>query len=170
MTTSLIMAMLISIVIFNIGCSISSREVDQYSQDIPEDINISPISEFDIHVEAPEPYIADSPEAKYDVVHAPHYSQKQLKFLEDCAQKSTTKCGVEVFENMVDETTHVTNECCRELLKLGKDCHLGLVQIIFATYEYKNIASKAIPESKHTWNTCVRQVGSQIGVPVSLEQ
>ncbi|KAL1199665.1 hypothetical protein V5N11_019426 [Cardamine amara subsp. amara] len=87
MTKSLIMAMLISVVIFNMGHSISSWEMDQYAQDIPDDIKISPISEFDIHVEAPEPYVADSPAAKYDVAHAPHYSHKQLKFLQDCAKK-----------------------------------------------------------------------------------
>lgn len=172
MAKSLLMVMLISIVMFNTARPIFSQEIDPYSQDLPEDVNVSPTSDFDIYVEAPDeaPYEADSPAAKYDMTLAHRYSHKQLDFLQNCLQKTTTKCGDEVFKNMLDETTQMTNECCRELLKLGKDCHLGLVQIIFATYEYINIASKAIPRSKQTWNTCVRQVGSQIGVPVSLEQ
>ncbi|KAL1199666.1 Protein DOWN-REGULATED IN DIF1 11 [Cardamine amara subsp. amara] len=170
MEKSLLRAMLISVVIFNMARLISSREIDPYSQDILEDVNISPTSDFDIHVKSLKPYIADSLAVKYDMAHAHHYCHKYLKFLQDYAQKTTINCGVEVFENMVDEITHVMNECCCELLKFGKYYHLRLVQIIFSSYEYKNIASKAIPKSKHAWNTCVRHVGIQIGVPISLEQ
>lgn len=43
-----------------------------------------------------------------------------------------------------------------ELLRIGKDCYLGTVQVILSRYEYRNIASKTIPKSKQTWNDCVR--------------
>ncbi|XP_002882760.2 uncharacterized protein LOC9318826 [Arabidopsis lyrata subsp. lyrata] len=170
MAKSVFMVMLVSIVMV---CPIFSQEIDPYSQEVPEDVAISPTSDFDIYVESPDeaPFEeAGSPAMEYDMELAHHYSHKQLDFLQACAEKPSVKCGDEVFKNMLDETTPITDECCRDILKMGKDCHLGLVKIIFATYEYKNIASKGIPNSKQTWNDCVRRVGSKIGAPVSLEQ
>lgn len=172
MAKSLLIVMLVSIVIFFMAHPIFSQEIDQYSQEVPEDVNISPTPDFDIYVEAPDeaPYEADSPAMAYDMELIHHYSHKRLDFLQDCVQKPSSKCGDDIFKNMLDQTTtQLTNECCRDLLKIGKDCHLGLAQIIFSSYDYKNIASKAIPKSKQTWNDCVRRVGSQIGGLVSLE-
>lgn len=63
-----------------------------------------------------------------------------------------------------------TNECCLHLLNTGKDCHLGLAQIILSIYKYKDIVTMAIPINKHTWNDCVCRVGSQAGTKVSLEE
>lgn len=164
--------MLVSIAISCTASPIFSQEIDQYSENVPEDVNISPTPDFDIYVESPDeaPYEADSPAMAYDMELTHHYSHKRLDFLQNCLQKPSSKCGVDIFKNLLDvTTTQLTDECCRDLLKIGKDCHLGLAQIIFSSYEYKNIASKAIPKSKHTWNDCVGRVGSQIGDPVSLE-
>ncbi|KAF8093643.1 hypothetical protein N665_0381s0003 [Sinapis alba] len=73
---------------------------------------------------------------------------------------------------MLDETKKkiLTNECCLHLLNIGKIYHLGLAQIILSIYEYRYIATMAIPKNKHTWNDCVRRVGSQAGTEVSLEE
>ncbi|AEE32170.1 ECA1 gametogenesis family protein (DUF784) [Arabidopsis thaliana] len=173
MTKSLLMVTLVSIVMFYMARPIFSQEIDPYSQEVPKDVAISPSSKFDIYVEAPgeAPFEeADSPAMEYDRELAHHYSHKQLDFLEACSEKPSSKCGNEVFKNMLDETVPITDECCRDILKIGKDCHLGLVKLIFATYEYKNKASKGIPKSKQTWNECVFRVGSKIGAPVSFEQ
>ncbi|CAH2053969.1 unnamed protein product [Thlaspi arvense] len=173
MAKSLFMIMFVSaIVIFFMSCPIHSQEIDQYSEELPEDVSISPSMDFDLYLESPDeaPIEADSPAMEYDMELAHRYSYKQLDFLQNCLQKMSSKCGDEIFKNMMDETAQIlTNECCLDLLKLHKDCHLGLAQIIFSTYEFKDIASKAIPKSKQTWNDCARRVGSQIGVPVSLE-
>jgi len=172
MAKSLLMVMLVSIVMFYMARPICSQKINPHSQEMPEDVAISPSSDFD-YVEAPDeaPFEeADSPAMEYDRELAHHYSDKQLKFLEACSEKPSSKCGNEVFKNMLNETMPITEECCRDILKMGKDCHLGLVKLIFATYEYKNIASKGIPKSKQTWNECVHRVGSKIGAPVSFEQ
>ncbi|ESQ48836.1 hypothetical protein EUTSA_v10022160mg [Eutrema salsugineum] len=166
--------LMVSILVFLIASPIFSQEIDQqYPQELPDDVNISPSPDFDILVESPdEGPEADSPAAKYDMELVHHYSYKRLDYLQNCLQKLNSKCGDEIFKNMLDETTTqiLKDECCRQLVvKLGKDCHLGLAQIIFSSYEYKNIASKAIPKSKHIWNECARRVESQTGVPVSLE-
>ncbi|CAH8254810.1 unnamed protein product [Arabidopsis lyrata] len=151
MAKSLLMVMIVSVVMFYMNRPIFSHEIDPDSQEVPKDVAISPAIEYDMEI-------------------SHHYSHKQLDFLEACADKPSTKCGNEVFKNMLDETTPITDACCRDILKMGKDCHLGLVQIIFATYEFKNFSSKGIPKSKQTWNDCVRRVGNKIGAPDSFEQ
>ncbi|EOA14927.1 hypothetical protein CARUB_v10028270mg [Capsella rubella] len=171
MAKSLLMVMLVSIVMFYMARPVLSQIIDPYSEEVPEDVAMSP-SDFEIYVESPEeaPFDeADSPAEEYDRELAHHYSHEQLEFLAACGKKQNTKCGDEVFKNMLVDTPQITDECCRDILKIGKDCHLGLVKIIFTTYEYKSYASKGIPKSKQTWNDCVRRVGSNIGAPVSLE-
>ncbi|CAN7001917.1 unnamed protein product [Brassica rapa subsp. trilocularis] len=161
MTKSLHIAMFVSIVMLFTSNSISSQEIDQYSQEAPGDVKISPTSDFDIYVEYPDESSfkeADSPALEAEVKFEHHYTDKQFRFLEVCAQKLTSsRCGDVLFKNMVGEGTPVLlAECCAELLKIGKDCYLGMTQVILSTYEYRNIASKAIPKSKQTWNDCVR--------------
>ncbi|KAG7543179.1 Prolamin-like domain [Arabidopsis thaliana x Arabidopsis arenosa] len=149
MAKSLLMVMLVSIVMFYMARPI-------FSQEVHEDVVISP-TPFEE---------ANSPAMEYDM-NLPHYSQKEIDFLKACVEKPSSICGGEIFQNVLDEKNLVTDECCRDILKIGKDCHLGLIKIIFSSYEYKNIAS--IPRSKQTWNDCVRRVGSKIGAPVSFE-
>ncbi|CAN8270106.1 unnamed protein product [Cochlearia groenlandica] len=170
MAKSLLMVMLISVVIFKMSCPTLCQEIDEYSEQVPEDVAMSPNSELDIYFETPDesPY-ADSPATKYDEELMDRYTEKQLIFIEKCIQKTNNKCGDEVFKDMLNDEK-VSDECCLYLLKLGKDCHVGMVRVIFSTYEYKHLASKAIPKSKETWNSCVRRVGNKISVPVSLEK
>ncbi|RID63922.1 hypothetical protein BRARA_E02884 [Brassica rapa] len=161
MAKSLHIAMFVSIVMFFTSNSISSEEIDQYSQEAPGDVKISPTSDFDIYVEYPDESSfkeADSPALEAEAKFEHHYADKQFRFLKVCAQKLTSShCGDVLFKNMVSEGTPVLlAECCAELLKIGKNCYLGTAQVILSTYEYRNIASKAIPKSKQTWNDCVR--------------
>ncbi|KAF8044603.1 hypothetical protein N665_7545s0001 [Sinapis alba] len=83
----------------------------------------------------------NSPVVKYERDLMHHYSHKRLEFL------------------------HVSLE------KMNSDyCHLGLAQNILSIFEYKDIATMAIPKNKHTWNDCVRRVGSEAGTQVYLEE
>ncbi|XP_013589321.1 PREDICTED: uncharacterized protein LOC106297669 [Brassica oleracea var. oleracea] len=156
-------AMSVFIVLFFTLHQTFSQEIDQYSQEVPEDVKISPTSDFDIYVESPDESSfeeADSPGMQYEKKFGHHYTDKQFGFLEVCAQKlNSSHCGDDLFTNMVGEGKPVLlAECCGELLKIGKDCYLGMAQIILSSYEYINIASKAIPKSKQTWNDCVHVI------------
>ncbi|KAG2305818.1 hypothetical protein Bca4012_085395 [Brassica carinata] len=163
MAKSLHIAMFVSIVMGFTSFPISSQEIDQYSQEIPEDVKISPTSDFDIYVESPgeSPFKeADSPAMEYGKKFGHQYTDKQLGFLEVCFQKlNSSHCGDDLFKNMLDEGEPMfLGECCGELIKIGKDCYLGMAQIILSSYEYRNIASKAIPKSKQLWSDCVRGI------------
>ncbi|KAG2317284.1 hypothetical protein Bca52824_020406 [Brassica carinata] len=129
--------------------------------------------EFDRSPEVPKDAspTADSPTMEYNMKLGRHYSEKQFDFLQICLQKLNSDCGDNIFKNMLDKTTtQLTNECCRDLLKIGRDCHLKVAHIISSNTEYINFASKAILKSKHTWKDCVRRVGSHIGAPIFLEE
>ncbi|CAL9248799.1 unnamed protein product [Arabidopsis halleri] len=156
MAKSLFMVMLVSIVMFSMARPIDSQKTDPYSQGIPEEADISPTP-----LE-----VADSPTTESEIELAHHLHKD---YILACPKKPNPKCEDEIFNNMLDETTPVTDECCRDVLNTGKDCHLAMVKIIFSTYDYKNIASKAILKTKQAWNDCIRRVGSKIGAPVSFE-
>ncbi|EOA22027.1 hypothetical protein CARUB_v10002550mg [Capsella rubella] len=168
MANSHTMVMLVYIVMFYMTSPI-------FSQEVLDNVAISPTSGFEIYIETPDEApseLAESPAEKCDPEPINDYSQKQLDFLRACAEKSSSKCGDEIFNNLVDETaTRITDRCCLDILKTGKDCYLGVAKIIFSIKENKEMGSKAIPRSKQTWNNCVHRVGNKIGtVPVSLEQ
>ncbi|CAH8266681.1 unnamed protein product [Arabidopsis lyrata] len=156
MAKSFLMVMLISIVMFSMARPIYSQKIDPYSQGIPKEADISPTP-----LE-----VADSPTTESEIELAHHLHKD---YILACPKKPSPKCEDEIFNNMLDEMTPVTDECCRDVLNTGKDCHLAMVKIIFSTYDYKNIASKAIPKSKQTWNDCIRRVGNTIGAPVFFE-
>ncbi|KAJ4893418.1 downregulated in DIF1 18 [Raphanus sativus] len=169
MAKSLHIAMFVSIVLFFTSYQISSQEIDQYSQEVPEDVKISPASDFDIYVESPdEPPSkeADSPAMEYGRKFGHHYTDKELAFFKVCFQKlNSSHCGDDLFKNMVDDGKPVLlAECCGELLKIGKYCYLGMAQFILSSYEFRNIVSKAIPKSKQTWSDCVRVIENQNSV------
>ncbi|CAN6887401.1 hypothetical protein F2Q68_00017903 [Brassica cretica] len=175
MAKSIHIAMFVSIVMFFTSHLNSSQEFDQYSQEVPEDVKISPTSDFDIYVESPDESLfeeVDSPAMEYEMKSGHHYTHKQLGFLEACFQNlNSLDCGDNIFKNMLDEAAQgLSNECCHDLLKISKDCYLGMTQSTLSSYEYRFIASKAIPKSKQTWNDCVRRVGNQIGSPIAFEE
>ncbi|KAL9298786.1 unnamed protein product [Arabidopsis thaliana] len=157
MAKSILMAILVSILTFSMVCPICSQKIHHYSKEISEDVDISPTP-----VEG-----ADSPTTEYEIKLAHRLHED---YILACPKKPSSKCDDEIFQNMLDGTTPVTNECCLDILKTGKDCHLALVKIIFSTDDYKNIASRAIPKSKQTWNDCARRVSKEIGAPISFEQ
>ncbi|CAF1935271.1 unnamed protein product [Brassica napus] len=52
MAKSIYIAMFVFIVVFFMLHPNSSEEIDQYSQEVPEDVKISPTSDFDIYIES----------------------------------------------------------------------------------------------------------------------
>ncbi|KAF8109512.1 hypothetical protein N665_0095s0080 [Sinapis alba] len=175
MAKSFQIAMFLSIVVFFTPYLTSSQKIDQYSQEVQQDVKIYPTSDFDIYAESPDesPFEeADSPALEYEMKFGHHYTDKQLDFLEVCFQKlNSSDCGDHFFKNIVDEATKVvSNECCCNLLNIGKDCYLGVIQMTLSSYEYRNIVFKAIPKSKQIWTDCVRRVGNQTDSPVAFEE
>ncbi|XP_010554936.1 PREDICTED: uncharacterized protein LOC104824530 [Tarenaya hassleriana] len=137
----------------------------------------SPISGRDIVVNRFDDYVADPPEgdifvdppqAEYDEKLLTHFPTGYKEFLENCSSKMSTKCGTQLFKVMFEDT-EVTRECCVSLLRMGRTCHVALVDTVFRTYEYKDDADVGFPRSRVAWNVCARDYGEEIGAPVPLE-
>ncbi|XP_030549223.1 protein DOWN-REGULATED IN DIF1 11-like [Rhodamnia argentea] len=75
----------------------------------------------------------------------------------DCAKGMTTDCGFQLFQIIVfANITAPTNECCHELVKVGKNCNDQFVQFILSTHKPgKGTVSDLYKRSNETWNNCV---------------
>ncbi|KAL1195277.1 Protein DOWN-REGULATED IN DIF1 11 [Cardamine amara subsp. amara] len=112
---------------------------------------------------------ADVPTATaYDHKLLDHMTLQRIKFLQDCDDKLSSKCGIEMTEGLVNNKP-VSEECCENILKIGRDCHEGLMDFVFSTYELKDVANEILPRSKRMWNTCVRTTAARIGAPIAFE-
>ncbi|CAA7013782.1 unnamed protein product [Microthlaspi erraticum] len=120
--------------------------------------------------------ISPSPQQSLDFAAAVHYDHElldhmttqHLRFLEDCSDKLSSKCGIKLTEGLAEDKP-MSVECCENVLKIGIDCHKGLMDFVFTTYELKNKANEFRPKSKRIWNQCVQTIGSRIGVPIAFE-
>ncbi|XP_056160078.1 uncharacterized protein LOC130135308 [Syzygium oleosum] len=78
----------------------------------------------------------------------------------DCAKGMTYDCGSAFFQIIVlADTFEPTNECCRELVKAGKNCHNQFVELILSTHKsIRGTVSDVRRRSNETWNNCVAGV------------
>ncbi|VVB00387.1 unnamed protein product [Arabis nemorensis] len=116
---------------------------------------------------SPQQFV-DVPAAVYDHELLSHMTTQRVRFLQDCSDKLSSKCGIEMTEGLVNDKA-VSEECCKDILKIGRECHEGLMNLVFSTYELKDIANEILPRSKRIWNQCVQTTAARIGVPFTFE-
>ncbi|XP_010462149.1 PREDICTED: uncharacterized protein LOC104742796 [Camelina sativa] len=114
--------------------------------------------------------LAYEPTAAYEYDHEllHHMTTQRINFLQDCSDKMSSKCGVEMAKGLINDKP-VSEECCENFLKIGRDCHEGLMNFVFATYELKDVANEILPRSKKMWNKCVQTTAPKIGAPLAFE-
>ncbi|CAN8321617.1 unnamed protein product [Cochlearia groenlandica] len=129
------------------------------AQEVEEDISPSP-----------EQYYAGVPAAIYDygLLHD-HMTTRRVRFLQDCTAKLTSDCGMEITKGLIKDDDTVSEDCCKDILKMGRECHQGLMNFVFSTYELKDLANEILPRSKKIWNQCVVTIGASIGAPIAYE-
>lgn len=78
----------------------------------------------------------------------------------DCAKGMTSDCGSSFFQIIVlANTVAPTNECCRELVKAGKNCHDQFVELTLSAHKpIGGTVSDVRKRSNETWNNCVAAV------------
>lgn len=101
----------------------------------------------------------------------PNVTLEFAKFLVTCEEvMPNAHCVKQVFGYYYDDQYFVDKECCLELIDMGKECHVALVNIIFSMREFKDDAPLGIPKSKEIWNKCVKLYGGQLAkAPSSFE-
>ncbi|XP_010462150.1 PREDICTED: uncharacterized protein LOC104742797 [Camelina sativa] len=114
--------------------------------------------------------LAYEPTAAYEYDHKllHHMKTQRINFLKHCSDKMSSKCGVEMTKGLIHDKP-VSEECCENILKIGRDCHEGLMNFVSATYELKDVANKILPKSKMMWNKCVQTTAAKIGAPLAFE-
>ncbi|KAL3729294.1 hypothetical protein ACJRO7_026403 [Eucalyptus globulus] len=75
----------------------------------------------------------------------------------ECGKGIRSDCGSGFFEFIfLADTFTPTNECCRELLKAGKNCNNQFVELsISSNKPIKGTKSDVYRRSNETWNNCV---------------
>lgn len=115
--------------------------------------SVSPQPDYDDDDMAPyssEPYIepVDPPES-------PEEAAERDYLLRKCADKLNHDCGEAIFTNIFQNASNVfTDDCCRNLVSIGKDCHIRMVRYIAGREEYKANASITVPKGQQVWNKC----------------
>ncbi|KAF7850576.1 hypothetical protein BT93_L5283 [Corymbia citriodora subsp. variegata] len=74
----------------------------------------------------------------------------------DCAKGMTSDCGFQFFQFIVFANISTpTGECCHELVKAGKNCHIQFVELSLSTHKpVKGTISDVYKRSNETWNNC----------------
>lgn len=100
--------------------------------------------------------------AVYDHVLVHHMTTQRIRFLQDCTEKLSFKWGIKMTDGLVNDKT-MTEGCCKNILMIWRECHHEwLMNLIFSTYELKNIGYEVISRSKVTWDQCVQTTASRI--------
>ncbi|KAF7849162.1 hypothetical protein BT93_L1182 [Corymbia citriodora subsp. variegata] len=74
----------------------------------------------------------------------------------DCAKGVTGDCGFGFFKIIVlGDTSAPTGECCRQLVKAGKNCHNQFVESIVSSRKpIRGTITDVYRRSNETWNNC----------------
>ncbi|EOY09207.1 Uncharacterized protein TCM_024608 [Theobroma cacao] len=113
----------------------------------------SPVAAEVINI-APSPY-ADG----FQLTIPPEPEPGFYQFLEECTKKMSQKCGQNVVGSIFGDTV-TSDECCQELVRMGKTCHDDMVKFFVSLPELKLNASDVYAEGEQVWNDCVSRAAS----------
>lgn len=87
--------------------------------------------------------------------------QVQVK---DCLEKISDDCGVIIFNKIFDSGKYTdVQQCCPQLLKLGKKCHNAIIQSTIGSPEMKGLNQTQVwINNDNLWNEC--HSGSQYNI------
>lgn len=71
-----------------------------------------------------------------------------------CERRFTIKCGIEI-GNSIFDGGEVSDNCCRDVVALGKLCHDIIVNKTLAVYHPSANKAQALAKSEQVWNECV---------------
>ncbi|KAF8052540.1 hypothetical protein N665_1546s0003 [Sinapis alba] len=83
-------------------------------------------------------------------------------YLDRCSEKmgrESVKCGTEVRAEIL-RNKDASRDCCRMIVKAGKECHMQWMKLFFQTYQLKRFSSKRILKSNEIWNRCSKEISS----------
>lgn len=74
--------------------------------------------------------------------------------LAKCTADIGTKCGQEVYNNLIHDK-NMTRHCCEKLAKTGQKCHINMVKALIRIPEMKNVdATHLLKKNKKIFDHC----------------
>lgn len=96
------------------------------------------------------------------------YSDKLLpelkKFVAKCRESLSNHCGKEIRNDLL-EIENMSAYCCKQLVQMGKICHMGMVRLAATTSVNKEESSTIIRNSARVYDKCARIINSIASSP-----
>lgn len=86
------------------------------------------------------------------------------KFVAKCGENLSNYCGEEIRNDLL-EIENISGYCCKQLVKIGKICHMGMVRLAATTSVNKEESSTIISNSARVYNKCARVINSIASSP-----
>lgn len=87
------------------------------------------------------------------------YSKKHLGYLINCGIKmgdGSDKCNIELRDQLLRNKS-ASRDCCRMIVKAGKECHTEWMKLFFQFYQLKRFSSESISKTNEMWNICTTE-------------
>lgn len=85
------------------------------------------------------------------------------KFVGKCGENLSKHCGEEIRNDLL-EIENMSGYCCKQLVQMGKICHMGMVRLA-ATSVNKEESSTIISNSARVYNKCSRVINTIASSP-----
>ncbi|KAJ4885777.1 hypothetical protein Rs2_25525 [Raphanus sativus] len=126
-------------------------------EDVEDEPLVNPAREFD-RLDAISP--ASENYNNYILENLP---PKYKAYIETCMGKmgyiGIEKCGDNVLKEILTNE-HVSRECCLEVVRAGKKCHMEINKLMFRFYQLKRFASQVSFKINEIWNRCSAEIES----------
>ncbi|KAF7153990.1 hypothetical protein RHSIM_Rhsim01G0015900 [Rhododendron simsii] len=101
---------------------------------------------------APSPSYDLSPAAE-DLNYINSIPPAERKLLDDCSNRMTRKCGDNVVSGLLMKS-EVSDDCCTQLVRMGKKCHNHLVKLLVRYPDFRQNAATIKESSRKIWSGC----------------
>ncbi|XP_056844899.1 protein DOWN-REGULATED IN DIF1 11-like [Raphanus sativus] len=126
-------------------------------EDVDDEPLVNPARKFDT-------LYATSPASEdYDNYILKNLPPKYKTYIGTCMGKmgyiGVKKCGDDVLKEILTNEP-VSRECCMEVVRAGKKCHMAINKLMFRFYQLKRFASQVSFKINDVWNRCSAEVES----------
>lgn len=107
-----------------------------------------------------DPVIAHWPSpGDYNLNVVRSYTKKHLGYLINCGLKmgdGSHTCNIELKDQLLRNKSF-SRDCCRKIVKAGKECHTEWMKLFFQFYQLKHFSSESTIKINEMWNICTTE-------------
>ncbi|KAG2317965.1 hypothetical protein Bca4012_069064 [Brassica carinata] len=123
-------------------------------EDVDDEPLVNPGHEFDT-LDTISPASEDY--NKYILENLPPKFKKNIESCMDKMGRVGIKCADDVLKEILTNEP-ASRECCLEVVRNGKECHMVISKLAFQFYQLKRFASQVSFKINEVWNRCSAEV------------